>query len=217
MTSARKLIVLDVDSTLTQDEGIDLLAEYVSPEAAHKVAEITARAMAGEIDFAESLTARVEALAGLSLDRVAEATGRVRLSKGADTLVRSAQAAGHLVAAVSGGFHEMIDPLAAELGLDMHRANRLGVQGTALSGHIDGPIVDAQAKESTLRRWANEHGIAPANTVAVGDGGNDVLMLRASGIGIAYMGKEVARAAADRIIETPDLSLVLDEIGVPRA
>ena len=217
MTSERKLIVLDVDSTLTQDEGIDLLAEYVSPEAAHKVAEITARAMAGEIDFAESLTARVEALAGLSLDRVAEATGRVRLSKGADTLVRSAQAAGHLVAAVSGGFHEMIDPLAAELGLDMHRANRFGVHGTALSGHIGSPVGDAQAKEATLRRWANEHGIAPANTVAVGDGGNDVLMLRAAGIGIAYMGKEVARAAADRIIETPDLSLVLDEIGVPRA
>jgi len=121
VTTERKLIVLDVDSTLTQDEGIDLLARYVSDEAAREVSDVTARAMAGELDFAESLTARVQALAGLSLRDVASATALVRLSVGAETLVRSAQAAGHLVAAVSGGFHEMIDPLAADLGLDMHR------------------------------------------------------------------------------------------------
>ena len=216
MTTERKLIVLDVDSTLTQDEGIDLLARYVSDEAAKEVSDVTARAMAGELDFAESLTARVQALAGLSLRDVASATALVRLSVGAETLVRSAQAAGHLVAAVSGGFHEMIDPLAADLGLDMHRANRFEVRDGLLTGKINGPIVDAGAKSASLRQWAEHHDIAPSNTVAVGDGGNDVLMLSAAGLGIAYMAKEVARAAADIVIDTPDLSLVLDEIGVRR-
>ena len=216
MTTERKLIVLDVDSTLTQDEGIDLLARYVSDEAAKEVSDVTARAMAGELDFAESLTARVQALAGLSLRDVASATALVRLSVGAETLVRSAQAAGHLVAAVSGGFHEMIDPLAADLGLDMHRANRFEVRDGLLTGKINGPIVDAEAKSASLRQWAEHHDIAPSNTVAVGDGGNDVLMLSAAGLGIAYMAKEVARAAADIVIDTPDLSLVLDEIGVRR-
>ena len=216
MTTERKLIVLDVDSTLTQDEGIDLLARYVSDEAAKEVSDVTARAMAGELDFAESLTARVQALAGLSLRDVASATALVRLSVGAETLVRSAQAAGHLVAAVSGGFHEMIDPLAADLGLDMHRANRFEVRDGLLTGKISGPIVDADAKSASLREWAEHHDIAPSNTVAVGDGGNDVLMLSAAGLGIAYMAKEVARAAADIVIDTPDLSVVLDEIGVRR-
>lgn len=216
MTTERKLIVLDVDSTLTQDEGIDLLARYVSDEAAREVSDVTARAMAGELDFAESLTARVQALAGLSLGDVASATALVRLSVGAETLVRSAQAAGHLVAAVSGGFHEMIDPLAADLGLDMHRANRFEVRDGLLTGKINGPIVDAEAKSASLSEWAEHHDISPSNTVAVGDGGNDVLMLSAAGLGIAYMAKEVARAAADIVIDTPDLSLVLDEIGVRR-
>lgn len=216
MTTERKLIVLDVDSTLTQDEGIDLLARYVSDEAAREVSDITARAMAGELDFSESLVARVRALGGLSLDDVASATARVRLSVGAETLVRSAQAAGHLVAAVSGGFHQMIDPLAADLGLDMHRANRFEVQDGLLTGRIDGPIVDAEAKRDSLFRWAEQHDISRSNTVAVGDGGNDVLMLSAAGVGIAYMAKDVTRAAADIVINTPDLALVLDEIGVRR-
>ena len=216
MTAQRKLIVLDVDSTLTQDEGIDLLARYVSDEAAREVSNITALAMAGKLDFAASLTARVQALAGLSLDDVVSATAHVRLSVGAETLVHSAQSAGHLVAAVSGGFHEMIDPLAAALGLDMHRANRLEARDGLLTGKINGPIIDAQAKRTSLREWAAQYDIAPANTVAVGDGGNDVLMLSAAGVGIAYMAKEITRAAADVIIDTPDLSLVLDEIGVPR-
>ena len=216
MTQQRKLIVLDVDSTLTQDEGIDLLAQCVSAEAAQQVETITAQAMAGELDFAASLTARVEALAGLSLADVAAATARVRLSAGARVLIDSAHAAGHLVGAVSGGFHEMIDPLATELGLDMHRANRFETQDGRLTGRVDGPIVDARAKAETLRKWAEESGVPMGNTVAVGDGGNDVLMLAAAGLGIAYMAKPVTRDAADRAIDTPDLSLVLDEVGIPR-
>jgi phosphoserine phosphatase len=216
VNAARKLIVLDVDSTLTLDEGIDLLAQYVSPDAAHTVADITARAMRGELDFAQSLAERVAVLAGMTLDDVAQATRRVRLSVGADILVASLHAGGHLVGAVSGGFHEMIDPLARDLDLDFHRANRFVVEEGVLTGQIAGSIIDAAAKEATLREWAALSGVDMSNTVAIGDGGNDVLMLKAAGIGIAYRAKPVAQAAADRVIDSPDLSLVLEEIGVAR-
>ena len=216
MSAAQLLVVLDVDSTLTRDEGIDLLAESVSPKVAAEVSAITAAAMRGEIDFAQSLTQRVRALAGVSRATIEQATARVRITDGAHHLVTTLHAHGHLVGAVSGGFHEMVDPLALELGLDMHRANRFEWEGDALTGGILGPLIDAAAKERTLLEWAQAHHIDLARTVAIGDGGNDVAMLRRAGVGIAFMAKPVAKDAADVIIDTPDLSRVLDTLGIER-
>lgn len=209
MSGARRLVVLDVDSTLTRDEGIDLLAGLVSPDIATEVQAITAAAMRGELDFEESLRRRVAALSGVSLDAVATATSQVTLTDGARELVSSLHAQGHLVGAVSGGFHQMIDPLAGELGLDFHRANTLEVNDGLLTGSLVGDIIDAQVKASTLVHWATSHSIDMANTVAVGDGGNDVAMLRQAGVGIAFMAKPVAKAAADVSIDVPDLREVL--------
>lgn len=209
MTELRKLIVLDVDSTLTRDEGIDLLAESVSPAIAAQVAGITAAAMRGELDFGESLRNRVAVLKGVSEAAVAASTAQVRLTEGAHELVASLHAQGHLVGAVSGGFHQMIDPLAQELNLDFHRANTLEVRQGLLTGALVGELIDAEAKASTLREWAASNSIDLANTVAIGDGGNDVLMLRQAGVGIAFMAKPVAREAADVAIDVPDLREVL--------
>lgn len=209
MSAPRRLVILDVDSTLTRDEGIDLLAGLVSPDIAAEVAAITAAAMRGELDFEDSLRRRVAALAGVGLDAVTEATNQITLTDGAHELVSTLQAQGHLVGAVSGGFHQMIDTLAEELGLDFHRANTLEVSNGLLTGSLVGDIIDAQAKASTLVHWASSHSIDMANTVAVGDGGNDVEMLGQAGVGIAFMAKPVAKAAADVVIDVPDLREVL--------
>lgn len=208
------LVVLDVDSTLTRDEGIDLLAGFVSPEVAEEVARITASAMRGELDFEESLRRRVAALKGVSLDTVRQATDQVRLTSGAHELVSALHQRGHLVGAISGGFHQMIDPLARELNLDFHRANTLEVSEGALTGSLVGPLIDAPAKALTLREWAEAHAILLEDTVAVGDGGNDVSMLEQAGVGIAFMAKPVARAAADVVIDVPDLREVLTVLGI---
>lgn len=214
MTHERKLVVLDVDSTLTRDEGIDLLAHFVSEDVAAQVAAITASAMRGELDFEESLKRRVATLEGVSVDKVAAATAQVRLTEGAQELVSELHSHGHIVGAVSGGFHHMIDPLAQELNLDFHRANVLEVREGHLTGNTVGKVIDAEAKAATLREWARANGIHMAQTVAVGDGGNDVEMLRAAGVGIAFMAKPVAKQAADVSIDVPDLRLVLDVVGL---
>lgn len=214
MTHERKLVVLDVDSTLTRDEGIDLLAHFVSEDVAAQVAAITASAMRGELDFEESLKRRVATLEGVSVDKVAAATAQVRLTEGAQELVSELHSHGHIVGAVSGGFHHMIDPLALELNLDFHRANVLEVREGHLTGNTVGKVIDAEAKAATLREWARANGIHMAQTVAVGDGGNDVEMLRAAGVGIAFMAKPVAKQAADVSIDVPDLRLVLDVVGL---
>ena len=214
MTHERKLVVLDVDSTLTRDEGIDLLAHFVSEDVAAQVAAITASAMRGELDFEESLKRRVATLEGVSVEKVVAATAQVRLTEGAKELVSELHSHGHIVGAVSGGFHHMIDPLAQELNLDFHRANVLEVREGHLTGNTVGKVIDAEAKAATLREWARANGIHMAQTVAVGDGGNDVEMLRAAGVGIAFMAKPVAKQAADVSIDVPDLRLVLDVVGL---
>ena len=213
MTQPQRLVVLDVDSTLTRDEGIDLLARFVSAEVAAEVSSITAAAMRGELDFEQSLRARVATLRGVPEALIVEATAQVRLTPGAQELVDALHAEGHLVGAVSGGFHHMVDPLAADLHLDFHRANRLGVENGRLTGQLTGAIIDAAAKRSTLREWARDSSIDMTNTVAVGDGGNDVLMLQEAGIGIAFMAKPIAQEAADVVIDTADLRLVLDAMS----
>jgi phosphoserine phosphatase len=214
MTAHQLLVVLDVDSTLTQDEGIDLLAEQVSEDVAREVAAITASAMRGELDFEQSLRKRVATLEGTPEAAVQKAWEKVRLSEGARVLVDSLHADGHLVGAVSGGFHSMIDPLAEELGLDFHCANRLEVADGLLTGKLVGPLIDARAKATTLQEWAKSAGIPQERTVAVGDGGNDVEMLAWAGLGVAYMAKPVARAAADVALDTPDLSQILLLLGL---
>jgi len=213
VTSSRLLVVLDVDSTLTRDEGIDLLAAEVSPTVAHEVADITAQAMRGELDFEQSLRRRVRALRGVPRDAVDRAAKAVRITDGAEHLVETLVGHGHYVAAVSGGFHEMVDPLAETLGLTTQRANRLEVENGLLTGELKGPVIDARAKAVALLDWAAQFGVAVENTVAIGDGGNDVEMLQAAGLGIAFMAKPVARAAADVCIDTPDLAQVLSLLG----
>ena len=216
MGPARRLVVLDVDSTLTRDEGIDVLAGLVSPQAARLVAEITTSAMRGETDFEESLRARVALLEGASSDIVDQAVASIRLTEGARELVSALHEEGHLVGAVSGGFHQMIDPVAKDLGLDFHRANVLQIQDGFLTGALIGEIIDAEAKARTLREWAQMNGVDMSHTVAVGDGGNDVVMLKQAGLGIAFMAKPIAREAADVTIGVPDLRLVLEAMGLAR-
>jgi phosphoserine phosphatase len=217
VSDRRLLVVLDVDSTLTQEEGIDLLASFVSPAVASEVAHITAAAMRGELDFQQSLHARVEVLAGVTETQLREATRAITLTEGAQELVRVLTESGHSVGAVSGGFHQMIDPLAAELGISFHRANTLEIVNGVLTGNLVGPVVDARQKALILREWAEAESIPVENTVAIGDGGNDVFMLQEAGLGIAFMAKPVAKEAADLVIDTPDLAQVLDVLGFLRA
>lgn len=217
MKDGRLLVVLDVDSTLTQEEGIDLLASYVSPRVASDVADITAAAMRGELDFEQSLRARVAVLAGVTEAQLDEAARMVTLTEGARELVSVLKAHGHLVGAVSGGFHQMIDPLIAELDISFHRANSLEILDGVLTGSLVGHVVGAREKADTLIDWALGNNIPLANTVAIGDGGNDVFMLQEAGLGIAFMAKPVAKEAADLVIDTPDLAQVLDMLGFLRA
>ena len=213
MTNTSLLVVLDVDSTLTRDEGIDLIAQHVSPAVAAEVADITSRAMHGELDFEASLRQRVSALRGVPLEAVTAAAAAVTLTDGAQKLVETLVGKGHFVTAVSGGFMEMVEPLATTLGLSAHKANRLGHENGVLTGELVGPIIDAEAKAQALRDWALEFGVPSTNTVAIGDGGNDVLMLQEAQLGIAFMAKPVAKRAADLSIDTPDLAQVLSLLG----
>jgi phosphoserine phosphatase len=211
-TRARLLVVLDVDSTLIEQEVIDLLAARAG--AGDRVAEITDRAMRGELDFAASLEERVALLQGLPVGVLAEVGAELRLTTGARELTDAVHAAGGLVAAVSGGFHELLDPLADRLGLDRWRANRLGVADARLTGRVEGPVIDAAAKAEALREWADEAGVPAGRTVAIGDGANDVRMMRAAGLAVAFCAKPAARAAADVVLDTRDLALVLPLLGL---
>ncbi|MFM7145728.1 MAG: phosphoserine phosphatase SerB [Actinomycetales bacterium] len=208
------LIVMDVDSTLITDEVIDELAARAGVEK--EVAELTQRAMAGELDFAASLKARVELLAGLPelvLDEVREA---LTLTPGARTLCRTLQRLGYRVCLVSGGFAEVIEPLAAELGVDGVQANRLEIVDGALTGRLQGPILDRQGKRAALEAFAAQFDVPLRRTIAIGDGANDVDMLQAAGLGVAFNGKEPARAAADAALSVPYLDSVLFLLGITR-
>jgi phosphoserine phosphatase len=213
VTQAPILVVLDVDSTLTRNEGIDLLAAEVSGDVAAEVSAITEQAMRGELDFEQSLKRRVAALKGTPEKAINRAAQAQVLTDGARHLVKTLVEQGHFVGAVSGGFHEMVDPLAETLGLSVHRANRLGVSNAVLTGELVGPIIDARAKAEALEEWAGHFGVPMSNTVAIGDGGNDVLMLEKAALGIAFMAKPVAKKAADVSIDTPDLAQVLSLLG----
>ena len=209
------LVVMDVDSTLIQDEVIDLLADEAGTHA--QVAEITERAMAGELDFAASLTARVALLEGLPADVIDRVRDRITLTPGARTLCRTLRNLGYRVALVSGGFTEVIAPLAVELGVDHVRANTLEVVDGHLTGKVVGAIVDRAGKRSALEELALEYGIPMSRTIAIGDGANDADMLQAAGLGIAFNGKAAARDAADSSVSVPYLDSVLYLMGISRA
>jgi phosphoserine phosphatase len=211
-SAGRKLLIMDVDSTLIQQEVIELLAAYAGKR--EEVAAVTEAAMRGELDFAQSLHARVQVLAGLPADVVHSVRREVKLSEGAAELVAAFKAAGHVVAVVSGGFNQILEPIAADLGLDYWQANELEIVDGALTGKVLGAVVDRAAKEKYLREWAAAEGIALEHTVAVGDGANDLDMLGAAGIGIAFNAKPAVRAVADAAINMPYLDAVRHVAGV---
>jgi phosphoserine phosphatase len=208
----RFLVVLDADSTLIEDEVIELLADAAG--SLTLVAEVTEQAMHGEIDFTESLRLRVQTLAGLSTDVFAEVGRLVRPTPGVQELIDGLHAHGSRVGVVSGGFHEVLDPLAAVFGLDHWRANRLEVADGRLTGGLVGPIIDAAAKAAALREWADLEGVALPQTVAVGDGANDLTMMRVAGLGIAFNAKPIVKAQADVAVDARDLSQVLPMLGL---
>jgi phosphoserine phosphatase len=211
-TAERKLLIMDVDSTLIQQEVIELLAAYAGKR--EEVAAVTEAAMRGELDFTQSLHARVAVLAGLPADVVNNVRGEVKLSLGAAELVAAFKKAGHVVAVVSGGFNQILEPIAADLGLDYWQANELEIVDGALTGKVLGAVVDRAAKEKFLREWAAAEGIALEHTIAVGDGANDLDMLGAAGIGIAFNAKPAVRAVADAAVNMPYLDAVRYVAGV---
>ena len=210
----QRLVVMDVDSTLIQDEVIDLLAERAG--VLDEVAEITERAMRGEIDFAESLKERVALLAGLPAEALEETARRIRLTPGARTLCRTLRRLGFRVCLVSGGFREVIAPLAEQLEVDGLRANALEIVEGRLTGRVTGVIVDRHGKREALEEFAREFGIPVARTIAIGDGANDLDMLDAAGLGIAFNAKPVVQAAADTAVNAPYLDSVLFLLGITR-
>jgi phosphoserine phosphatase len=208
------LVVLDVDSTLIEDEVIELLADQAG--SGEKVAEITFRAMNGELDFEESLRERVATLAGLPEAAIARVRERVTVTTGVPEMIAGVHAAGGRVAVVSGGFHEVIDPLAAQLGLDDWRANRLEIVDGVLTGGLIPPIVDAAAKASALREWAADAGLPLSQTIAVGDGANDLPMMAVCGLAVGFDAKAPVRDLAHTLLDVRDLSLLLPLMGLPR-
>ncbi|WP_270260580.1 phosphoserine phosphatase SerB [Kocuria marina] len=199
----KKLVVLDVDSTLIRQEVIELLAAHVGREA--EVAAVTERAMRGEIDFAASLRERVAVLEGLPASAIDDVAAAVRLSPGAKVLVQTLLREGHAVAAVSGGFSQVLDPLAARLELTRAAANELEIQDGVLTGRVAGRIVDRAVKAEVMGQWAQELGVAPEDVMAVGDGANDIDMARAAGLSVAYRAKPALREVADTQVSIPNL------------
>lgn len=212
-SAARKFIILDVDSTLIQQEVIELLAAHAGKEA--EVAKVTDSAMRGELDFAESLHHRVATLAGLPESVLAEVGAKIKLSVGAERLVSQAKAAGHVVAAVSGGFSQILAPLAERLGLDYALANDLEIVDGHLTGKVRGHVVDRATKAVKLREWSADAGIASGACMALGDGANDLDMMAVAALGVAFNAKPAVREAADAQINMPNLDIALALANIP--
>ncbi|MET7937340.1 phosphoserine phosphatase SerB [Streptomyces sp. NPDC005322] len=211
---SQRLVVMDVDSTLIQDEVIELFAAHAGCEA--EVAEVTARAMRGELDFEQSLHARVALLAGIDESVVDKVRAEVRLTPGARTLIRTLKRLGYQVGVVSGGFTQVTDDLQERLGLDFASANTLEIVDGKLTGRVVGEVVDRAGKARLLRRFAAEAGVPLMQTVAIGDGANDLDMLNAAGLGVAFNAKPVVREAAHTAVNVPFLDTVLYLLGVTR-
>jgi phosphoserine phosphatase len=211
---AKRLIVFDVDSTLIQGEVIEMLAARAGAEAA--VAAVTEAAMRGELDFAESLHRRVATLAGLPSEVLDEVGEQIELTPGARTTLRTLRRLGYYCGIVSGGFRQVIDPLAHELQMDFVAANELEIVDGKLTGRVIGPIIDRPGKAKALRDFAQQAGVPMAQTVAVGDGANDMDMLAAAGLGVAFNAKPALREVADASLSHPYLDTVLFILGITR-
>jgi phosphoserine phosphatase len=211
---AKHLVVMDADSTLLQDEVIDLLGE--ASGRAEEVSVITTSAMSGEIDFAEALHRRVALLEGLSADVLDDVRAKLRLTPGARTLLRTLQRLGYVPAVVSGGFVEVLAPLLEELGVTYFAANQLEIVDGRLTGRVVGDILDRAGKARALRHFAAEVGVPLEQTVAVGDGANDIDMLSVAGLGIAFNAKALVQEHADTALSVPYLDAVLYFLGISR-
>ena len=209
---ARKLVQLDVDSTLIQQEVIELLAAKAG--VGSEVISITEQAMRGEIDFEKSLRARVALLKGLPVSAISEVQEQILLTPGAKTLVSTLHTLGHTVAVVSGGFIDVIAPLLKELDIKYFKANSLGIENGVLTGEVIGPVIDRAAKAAALREFAVAQSISMDQTIAIGDGANDLDMIAAAGLGIAFNAKPAVKAAADSSISQPYLDSVLYLLGI---
>ena len=209
---ALRLIVMDVDSTLIQDEVIDLLAARAG--CAAEVAKVTAAAMRGDLDFTASLRERVSLLAGLEAGVLDDVRAGLRLTAGARTLIGTLGGLGYKSGIVSGGFIQVIGPLATELGIGYVAANELEIAGGKLTGQLRGPVIDRAGKAEALRRFAADAGVPLSQTVAVGDGANDLDMIAAAGLGVAFNAKPVVRDAADTSLSVPYLDAILYLLGI---
>ena len=197
------LVVFDVDSTLIRDEVIELLADAAGKRA--EVKAITDAAMAGELDFSQSLAARVAMLAGVTENVFEQTISRIQVTEGAIELIEQIHRAGGKVAAVSGGFIQVLEPLAKTLNLDFYRANTLEVSAGALTGKTIGPVIDRATKASSLVEWAGQLGLTPSQCIAVGDGANDLEMMKVAGLGVAFNAKPVVRHQADLVLDGENL------------
>jgi phosphoserine phosphatase len=211
---AMRLVVMDVDSTLVSGEAIDLLAARAG--CAAKVAEITAATMRGELDFAAALRERVALLAGLDASVIDQVRAELRLAPGARTLIRTLRRLGYKCGIVSGGFTHFTDELAADLGLDYAKANTLEIAEGKLTGQVIGPVIDRAGKATALREFAAQAGVPLSQAVAVGDGANDLDMIAAAGLGIAFNAKPAVRDAADASVSVPHLDAILHLLGISR-
>ncbi|MEP9383207.1 phosphoserine phosphatase SerB [Nocardioides sp. KR10-350] len=209
-----RLIVMDVDSTLIQGEVIEMIAAYAGCEA--EVAAVTEAAMRGELDFEQSLRERVKLLEGVPASALDEVYESLQLNPGGRTMVRTLRRLGYRFAIVSGGFSQITDRLAADLGIHFSRANQLEIVDGRLTGNVIGPVVDRAGKAVALREFAAELGLPEAATVAIGDGANDLDMLAAAGLGVAYNAKPAVRSAAGTAINVPYLDTIMYLLGISR-
>ncbi|MBC3190514.1 phosphoserine phosphatase SerB [Pseudonocardia sp. C8] len=213
---SKRLIVFDVDSTLIQGEVIEMLAARAGAGIEAEVRRVTEEAMSGHLDFTESLTRRVAALEGLPASVVDEVAAEIELTPGARTTIRTLRRLGYKCGVVSGGFTQVIGPIADELKLDFVAANELEIVGGKLTGRVLGDIVDRPGKAVALRRFAEAHDVPLEQSVAVGDGANDIDMLSTAGLGVAFNAKQALRAVADTSVSVPYLDVVLFVLGITR-
>lgn len=206
------LVVMDVDSTLINEEVIELLAEMAGKRS--EIAAITDAAMHGELEFAESLEMRVKLLKGINSECRSSVISQISLTKGAEKLISRVKNAGGYVGLVSGGFIEVINPLIEDMGIDFCAANQLEIADGVLTGKTVGEVIDRAGKARALKSWATELGIAKAQTIAIGDGANDIEMFAAAGLSVAFAAKPLAREAAHLVIQERDLSQIISVLGI---